>query len=122
MYMSAELPILEVLQHCNDSNGGKRVLIASDWTISAIGTRMERQVLCQWQSQYVTWTQFLEFPSEFSDNQYSSVMNCGTYVLTYEDGLACFKRSIKKRGIKFHDCVKFEWDDVCCPLETAFEN
>ncbi len=122
MYMSAELPITEVLQHCNESDDGKKVLIASDWTISAIGTRMERQVLCEWQTQYVTWTQFLEFPSEWNNNQYHSVMYCGGYNLTYEDGLECFKSGIKKRGIKFNDCVELEWDNVCCPLEMAFEN
>jgi hypothetical protein len=111
MYMLGELHILEVLQQCNASivNGKiAKVLVASDWTMSAIGTRMERQVLCQWQSQYVTWTQFLEFPSEVGDNQYHSIMNCGGYNRTYEDGLDCFKRSIKKSGIKFHDCVEFE--------------
>ena len=122
MYMSAELPITEVLQHCNESDDGKKVLIASDWTISAIGTRMKREVLCEWQTQYVTWTQFLEFPSEWNSYQYHSVMYCGGYNLTYEDGLKCFKSCIKKRGIKFNDCVELEWDDVCCPLEMTFEN
>tara|TARA_X000001382_G_scaffold26131_1_gene16599 strand:+ start:12297 stop:12662 length:366 start_codon:yes stop_codon:yes gene_type:complete len=121
MRIKSAIPFEEVLQHCNEVEG-KQVLIASDWTISAIGTRMVRQVLCKWESEYVTWEQHLEFPSEWTSYQYETNMFSGGYYDTYKKALDCFKIRTAKKGIKFHKCTKLTWESDCCELETTFEN
>ena len=109
MYINSAMPIEEVLQCCNDSED-KKVLIASDWTIPAISTRMERQVLCKWKSQYVTWTQYLELPSDGYKLQYEEVKFSGGYYRTFKEALDCFKMRIAKRGIKINKCTKLYYD------------
>tara|TARA_R100001086_G_scaffold47653_1_gene20990 strand:+ start:18000 stop:18356 length:357 start_codon:yes stop_codon:yes gene_type:complete len=102
--INSGLPILDVLQKCNVVDGDKVVILASDWTISAIGSRMERQVLAHWESQFVVWTQFLELAD--CNKEYETNMNFGKYCLDYESGLNCFQRHIKKHNIKLYDCVE----------------
>ena len=102
--IDSSLPVLHILQEANVVDGDKVVILASDWTISAIGSRMERQVLSHWESQFVVWTQFLELAE--GDNQYETSMNFGKYCLDYESGLKCFQKHIKKHDIKLYDCVE----------------
>ena len=104
MKIDSGLPVLDVLQKTNVVDGDKVVILASDYTISAIGSRMERQVLAEWDNEFVVWTQFLELAD--CNGQYETSMNCGKYARDYESGLKCFQRHIKKHNIKLYDCVE----------------
>ena len=93
MKIDSGLPVLDVLQKTNVVDGDKVVILASDYTISAIGSRMERQVLAEWDNEFVVWTQFLELAD--CNGQYETSMNCGKYARDYESGLKCFQRHQK---------------------------
>tara|TARA_R100000781_G_scaffold47284_2_gene31784 strand:+ start:8268 stop:8717 length:450 start_codon:yes stop_codon:yes gene_type:complete len=99
------LPVLDVLQKCNVVDGEKIVILASDWTISAIGSRMKREVLAEYLDEFVVWTQYLQFDRN-ADEDYKTYMDSGKYSRDYESGLKCFQRHIKNYDIKLYDCVE----------------
>ena len=81
--IDSSLPVLHILQEANVVDGDKVVILASDWTISAIGSRMKREVLAEYQDEFVVWTQYLQFDKN-ADEDYTTSMNCGKYCRTYE--------------------------------------
>ena len=103
--INRSLPVLHILQEANVVDGDKVVILASDWTISAIGSRMKREVLAEYQDEFVVWTQYLQFDKN-ADEDYTTSMNCGKYSRDYESGLKCFQRHIKDYDIKLYDCVE----------------
>jgi len=96
MYIKSETSIKRVLKKANNIEG-KKVILASDWTTSAFGSRLERQVICHWKDRqyqpYVTWTQFVEFPDEYNGNNYNVYMTNGGYYETVEEAKKCFEAS-----------------------------